>query len=414
MILTPLAQAITVWYQPTPYPLWKYGSTPANPKPMPQDLSIVHTHDGWLNSYYPSIMTFQRDGKMKIGGWGDFYRAYYNIDMAGLPKDVPQAVLYLRFFPSGAAGTPVRFCVPNVTWDTAITWGAQPTVLGCTGYYTPPTTDAWWGVGITTWWQNWQSGTWGKYGFRLEPQYNNNNFDLIRSSQYKDFVADPYADQKRPIWQFDFTPTLQLKMPLPGGYSWLLTTEIGGYDCRGKTYDSNGNVIWPDAAHQGLNYFSIDLAPTGSGYVSSIPILAAANGKIIEIGNNALNGNYIAIDHDSDGNALTGFQTRYLHLADVPKRKNGVILSVGNTVVQGDQIGIMGNTGASDGTHLHFGIRYGNGTTSSGAVTVQELAKVVMEGMILKSYQSECSTDTNGVPITWIRRYTSTLTPTGN
>lgn len=205
--------------------------------------------------------------------------------MAGLPKDVTQAVLYLRMFPSGTAGTPVRFCVPNASWNTTMTWGAQPTLLGCTGYYTPPTGDVWWGIGLTTWWQNWQSGAWGKYGFSMEPQYNSNNFDLIRSSQYKDFVADQYADGKRPVWQFDFTPTLQLKMPLPSGYSWQVTTEIGGYDCLAKF-----PKFWPDAQHTDGNnangiagsYFAIDFSPATSngGYGGDIPILAAGRGKV--------------------------------------------------------------------------------------------------------------------------------------
>ena len=204
-------------------------------------------------------------------------------------------------------------------------------------------------------------------------------------------------------------------MPLPGGYSWLLTTEIGGYDCRGKTYDSNGNVIWPDKAHQGLNYFSIDFSPTGSGYSGSIPVLAALGGKVIFAGKfdlpdpRAANGYHVIIDHDGDGISSTGFQTRYLHLADLPKKKNGTLLIVGNTVDPGDQIGIMGNTGASDGTHLHFGVRY----QDDGSASKSELTNVIMEGLLLKSYQSECQVDASGAPTTWIRRYPSTLYPSG-
>ncbi len=224
----------------------------------------------------------------------------------------------------------------------------------------------------------------------------------------------------RPILRLDFTPTLTLKMPLPGGYRWLLTNEIGGYECKGES-------PWPDTAHQDNNYFSIDIkwenvynsiGPTPYGEYNT-PVLAAAGGKVIvnsDSGDQYPNGNYIVIDHDGDGNLNTGFSTRYLHLQDAPRRKNGTLLQTGEIVFQGDQIGIMGTTGylngvpTSTGVHIHFGVRYNN----SGSLTVPELTKVVMESMVLKSYQTECAVNANGVPISRIRYYTSTNTPTGN
>ena len=172
-------------------------------------------------------------------------------------------------------------------------------------------------------------------------------------------------------------------MPLPGGYSWLLTTEVGGYDCIAK-YPQ----YWPDSAHQGKNYYSIDIDPSGSGYPTSVPVLAAAGGKVIVNADSgdysSPNGNYIIIDHDGDGNAATGIQTWYLHLADVPKRKNGTVLATGSSVNQGDQIGIMGTTGHLNGVststavHLHFGVRHGD----VDALTYPDLARVIMEWVL--------------------------------
>lgn len=73
------------------------------------------------------------------------------------------------------------------------------------------------------------------------------------------------------------------------------------------------------------------------------PVYAAADGKVVAIGNNGkyAYGKWIAIDH---GNGLT---TLYGHLSV----QN---VSKGTKVSKGQKIGSMGNTGYSTGAHLHF------------------------------------------------------------
>src|SRR3989339_429985 len=352
------ASAVTVYYQPTPYPLWKMDGSL-----IPQYLNMVHIHDGWMNSYYPAIKPFQRDDKLQVGGWGDVYNTYIQFDLTGLPSDVTQSVLWLMPFSRGDNSTPtgVDFWWPPTSWDTTMTWDNQPAVQYPQDYYggrAAPTVNQWWGTDITSIYRAWKNGTWTKNGLRLEPWLKNNNFDVFRSSRYADYVNDPYADGKRPILGLTFTPTLELKMPLPGGYSWLLTIEVGGGNNPGD-----------------------------------------------------LNGFYVVIDHDSDGQIITGFTTRYLHLKQAAARANGTLLAVGNSVNQGDQIGIMGTTGkdasgnpTSTAEHLHFGVRYQN----KGYSYTTELTKAIMEGKLLKSYQTECAVNSSGVPTSRIRYYTST------
>jgi murein DD-endopeptidase MepM/ murein hydrolase activator NlpD len=96
-----------------------------------------------------------------------------------------------------------------------------------------------------------------------------------------------------------------------------------------------GNDYIP-GVHQG-----IDL-----GSSSSVTIVAADSGVVAYSG--WANGGYgitVLIDH---GN---GFQSLYAHMSTT-------LVSCGQPIGQGQQVGILGSTGNSTGPHLHFEIRY--------------------------------------------------------
>lgn len=86
------------------------------------------------------------------------------------------------------------------------------------------------------------------------------------------------------------------------------------------------------------------------------PIYAAENGKVITVRDgdksNVSWGNYVKIDH---GNNI---YTLYAHL------KEGAVVKKGQEVKKGDLIGYMGNTGHSNGNHLHFEIYEGSANTT--------------------------------------------------
>jgi|GEM_PF-2216459 len=79
------------------------------------------------------------------------------------------------------------------------------------------------------------------------------------------------------------------------------------------------------------------------------PIVAVADGTVTISVYSSSYGNYVEINHGH------GLRTRYAHMS---KR----LCKVGDTVTQGETIGLVGSTGNSTGNHCHFEVRI-NGVT---------------------------------------------------
>jgi murein DD-endopeptidase MepM/ murein hydrolase activator NlpD len=106
-----------------------------------------------------------------------------------------------------------------------------------------------------------------------------------------------------------------------------------------------GNLAWPTVGgyvsskmgtRWGKFHKGIDIARP-----SSYTIKAADNGVVVEAGWDGGYGKKIVINHNN------GLKTVYAHLSSINVR-------VGQTVEKGQKIGVMGSTGHSTGTHLHF------------------------------------------------------------
>lgn len=76
------------------------------------------------------------------------------------------------------------------------------------------------------------------------------------------------------------------------------------------------------------------------------PVYASSGGTVVKAGWGSGYGYVVYINHPD------GRQTRYAHLSKV-------LVSVGQTVSQGDKIALSGNTGVSSGPHVHFEILIG-------------------------------------------------------
>lgn len=115
--------------------------------------------------------------------------------------------------------------------------------------------------------------------------------------------------------------------------------------------------------HQG-----VDLAGATAGL--KVPVYASADGVVKKAGALSSYGNRVLITHTIGGKT---WETNYAHL-------DKIIVKEGQRVKQGEQIGIMGNTGGSFGVHLHFEIH--NGLYAAG----QPNAVDPMKYITLESY----------------------------
>lgn len=128
----------------------------------------------------------------------------------------------------------------------------------------------------------------------------------------------------------------------PEEVQWSPVARVKQITPDAGTVVASGQFVWPTSGTITQNFAwyhpGLDIANRAAP-----PILAADAGKVIVSGwvDNYGYGNRVIIDH---GN---GYRTLYAHMQKI-------YVVVGQTVQRGDQLGQMGSTGRSTGTHLHF------------------------------------------------------------
>src|SRR3989344_2273511 len=83
------------------------------------------------------------------------------------------------------------------------------------------------------------------------------------------------------------------------------------------------------------------------------PVYSVLDGTISEATETDLNGKFVRITH------ANGYESVYLHLSSIGVTRN-------QKVAMSTQIGVSGNTGASEAPHLHFGYRPSNYDKDNG------------------------------------------------
>lgn len=175
----------------------------------------------------------------------------------------------------------------------------------------------------------------------------------------------------------------------------------------------------------GSFHYGIDIASYGG---TNIPVYAAHDGTVIKVYNTSIEsykvngewvfqggyGTYVVLKTD-DGQ----FTTYYAHML-----YNSVLVSEGDTVVKGQQLGLMGTTGSSTGVHLHFEVRNAEGTQINPELFfniennkyVSSVFEDTSSGLSTEGISfitgSEGTTMVDGMYVCFIEEGTTTGTPT--
>jgi WD40 repeat protein len=138
----------------------------------------------------------EADKDLRGGGWGDWYYALLQFDLAGMPSNARSAMLYLYCVQTERGGA--RLYLDRITaawdWKTSGTgpdherlWWADrpPTSAWRTNTLPVPSAGEWYTIDLTDLYNAWQTGACPNYGVQLRPEKNSNGyFDHFCSSRY--------------------------------------------------------------------------------------------------------------------------------------------------------------------------------------------------------------------------------------
>lgn len=156
---------------------------------------------------------------------------------------------------------------------------------------------------------------------------------LIPSATATENDAERTEDPAPAIKTFSFLPQEETVTVFSEFQAPLTGTVSSAYGYRRDPF--SGQIRY----HKG-----VDIAvPEGT------EVYAAASGIVTESTYNAIGGNYVVLQHDNETESYYGhLQTR--------------TVAVGDTVEQGEIIGLSGKTGKVTGAHLHFQLSYNDRT----------------------------------------------------
>lgn len=206
-----------------------------------------------------------------------------------------------------------------------------------------------------------------------------NRIWVIDMVKHEPFKGTTTLNVYSPIEVLDLTP--QAPPPVAGSTAPVVSTapignNVGGYvyPCS-NTFPFTSYGSWHRVREKGKVHAGVDFAGgAGGGTIVAIAdgILRAVN----RFGYGGGYGTYCEVDHQN------GVVSRYCHMIS-----GSLVLPDGCLVKQGQEIGKIGNTGASRGAHLHFEVfRKGHqfGSDTINPATLPGLSRCGIIGQLVK------------------------------
>jgi murein DD-endopeptidase MepM/ murein hydrolase activator NlpD len=304
-----------------------YGTNPEGY--VPTVLTAGHDHfiAGGLEVQQTPVRGGTGEGGAPNLALTDVYMADSNGDEVATPAIGSYAYMVAHFttenIPSNTTYT-VRMTVAGQNIDYDINWGSG--AAGTGGYVLHL------GVWLIT------------SGFKNASVTLDANNDIAESSGLDNTGTTNFA----PAF-----PSTKFIMPIEGT-PWLDWTTVNYVDLAlDATVGDYQGGSWAYDGHNGWDLTTANWRLPDGG----LSVYAAAPGTVVDASDGNFDrvgswsspppANFVTIDH---GN---GFRTTYYHL-----RKYSVGVDIGDTVVAGQQIGLVGSSGRSTNPHLHFGVYY--------------------------------------------------------
>lgn len=265
-------------------------------------------------------------------GDGRFRQLEYDIDdesylLVGYGQGRYEAEVKKREFETSVATLYGR--ITDSLWNTLLTQGEGPQLIMAIYEVMQ------WDIDFTAIQQNdafklifekrYYQGEFVKYGevIALEFEHGGRKFYAFQ-------FTDP-ASGKRKYYDFEGKGVKKAFLKVPFKYDYRISS--------GFSYSRLHPVSKVRRPHYGVDY----AAPTGT------PVLASASGRVVFAGWKGANGKLVKIRHTN------GYTTFYLHLSKI-------LVKSGQSVGQGDRIGLVGATGTATGPHLDYRIQDKRGT----------------------------------------------------
>ncbi|MBI4415287.1 MAG: M23 family metallopeptidase [Candidatus Kerfeldbacteria bacterium] len=181
---------------------------------------------------------------------------------------------------------------------------------------------------------------------KLAQKYDTRPDDILSYNKLADASAIQEGDVLLIPGGREPEPVAPIRRATPSGSRYAAL--IDGNPPASLDVTNDGGFLWPTPSHKMNQYFSYRHIGVDIDGDYSSPIYASKSGRVIFAGWGRGYGLHVIVDH---GN---GVSTLYGHASKV-------FVKEGSYVKRGQSIAMVGSTGYSTGTHLHFEIRKGPG-----------------------------------------------------